>query len=281
MRLANISGRLHLVTPDDHVIDVSMETGGHFSPRIQDCYERWPELRSVAFTLEQWSGTPLADVPPSSFGNPAPQPRQVFAIGLNYAAHAAEASLAVPDDLTVFTKFVTSLTGPHGTIVLPPGTVDWEAELVVVIGRGGTRIPVEEAWKHVAGLSVGQDLSERTLQQSGPAPQYSLAKSFPGFGPIGPLLVTPDEFDDPDRIELGCSINGEEVQKGDTSDMVFTVPEIIARLSQVTPLLPGDVIFTGTPPGVGVGRVPQRFLKPGDELVTYVRGVGEMRHKMQ
>lgn len=281
MRLANISGRLHLVTPDDQVIDVSMETGGHFSPRIQDCYERWPELRSVAFTLEQWSGTPLADVPPSSFGNPAPQPRQVFAIGLNYAAHAAEASLAVPDDLTVFTKFVTSLAGPHGTVVLPPGTVDWEVELVVVIGRGGTRIPVEEAWKHVAGLSAGQDLSERTLQQSGPAPQYSLAKSFPGFGPIGPLLVTPDEFDDPDRIELGCSINGEEVQKGNTSDMVFPVPEIIARLSQVTPLLPGDVIFTGTPPGVGVGRVPQRFLKPGDELVTYVRGVGEMRHKMR
>lgn len=281
MRLANISGRLHLVTPDDQVIDVSMETGGHFSPRIQDCYERWPELRSVAFTLEQWSGTPLADVPPSSFGNPAPQPRQVFAIGLNYAAHAAEASLAVPDDLTVFTKFVTSLAGPHGTVVLPPGTVDWEVELVVVIGRGGTCIPVEEAWKHVAGLSAGQDLSERTLQQSGPAPQYSLAKSFPGFGPIGPLLVTPDEFDDPDRIELGCSINGEEVQKGNTSDMVFPVPEIIARLSQVTPLLPGDVIFTGTPPGVGVGRVPQRFLKPGDELVTYVRGVGEMRHKMR
>ena len=281
MRLANISGRLHLVTPDDQVIDVSMETGGHFSPRIQDCYERWPELRSVAFTLEQWSGTPLADVPPSSFGNPAPQPRQVFAIGLNYAAHAAEASLAVPEDLTVFTKFVTSLAGPHGTVVLPPGTVDWEVELVVVIGRGGSRIPVEEAWKHVAGLSVGQDLSERTLQQSGPAPQYSLAKSFPGFGPIGPLLVTPDEFDDPDRLELGCSINGEEVQKGNTSDMVFPVPEIIARLSQVTPLLPGDVIFTGTPPGVGVGRVPQRFLKPGDELVTYVRGIGEMRHTMQ
>lgn len=281
MRLANISGRLHLVTPDDQVIDVSMETGGHFSPRIQDCYERWPELRSVAFTLEQWSGTPLADVPPSSFGNPAPQPRQVFAIGLNYAAHAAEASLAVPEVLTVFTKFVTSLAGPHGTVVLPPGTVDWEVELVVVIGRGGSRIPVEEAWKHVAGLSVGQDLSERTLQQSGPAPQYSLAKSFPGFGPIGPLLVTPDEFDDPDRLELGCSINGEEVQKGNTSDMVFPVPEIIARLSQVTPLLPGDVIFTGTPPGVGVGRVPQRFLKPGDELVTYVRGIGEMRHTMQ
>jgi len=281
MRLANISGRLHLVTPDDHVIDVAMETGGHFSPRIQDCYERWAELRSVAYTLEQWRGTPLADVPPSSFRNPAPQPRQVFAIGLNYAAHAAEASLAVPEDLTVFTKFVSALAGPHGTITLPPGTVDWEVELVVVMGRGGSRIPAEEAWKYVAGVSVGQDLSERTLQSSGPAPQYSLAKSFPGFGPIGPLLVSPDEFEDPDRIELGCSINGEEVQKGNTSDMVFPVPEIIARLSQVTPLLPGDVIFTGTPPGVGVGRTPQRFLKPGDELLTWAQGVGEMRHLMQ
>lgn len=281
MRLANISGRLHLVTPDDQVIDVAMETGGHFSPRIQDCYERWPELRSVAFTLEQWSGTPLAEVPPSSFGNPVPQPRQVFAIGLNYAAHAAEAALAVPEDLTVFTKFVSSLAGPHGTIALPPGTVDWEVELVVVMGRGGTNIPADTAWNHVAGVSIGQDLSERTRQSSGPAPQYSLAKSFPGFGPIGPLLVTPDEFADPDRLQLGCSINGEEVQKGNTSDMVFPVPDIIARLSQVTPLLPGDVIFTGTPPGVGVGRSPQRFLKPGDELVTWVQGVGEMRHVMR
>jgi len=281
MRLANISGRLHLVTPEDQVIDVSMETGGHFSPRIQDCYERWPELRSVAFTLEQWGGTPLADVPPSAFGNPAPQPRQVFAIGLNYAAHAAEAGLAVPADLTVFTKFVSSLAGPHGSIALPPGTVDWEVELVVVVGRGGANIPADTAWNHVAGLSVGQDLSERTCQSSGPSPQYSLAKSFPGFGPIGPLLVTPDGFEDPDSLELGCSINGEEVQRGNTSDMVFPVPEIIARLSQVTPLLPGDVIFTGTPPGVGMGRSPQRFLKPGDELVTWVQGIGGMHHLMR
>jgi 2-keto-4-pentenoate hydratase/2-oxohepta-3-ene-1,7-dioic acid hydratase in catechol pathway len=142
-------------------------------------------------------------------------------------------------------------------------------------------VPAERAWGHVAGVSVGQDLSERTMQTSGPAPQYSLAKSFPGFGPIGPLLATPDEFDDADTIELGCAINGEQVQNGTTADMVFPVPEIIARLSRITPLLPGDVIFTGTPPGVGVGRVPQRFLSPGDELVTYMRGVGEMRHRMQ
>jgi 2-keto-4-pentenoate hydratase/2-oxohepta-3-ene-1,7-dioic acid hydratase in catechol pathway len=281
MRLANISNRLMLVTGEDRVIEVCGNTGGIFSPSIQECYGRWDELREIAGTIAESAGRPLSDFELADFGNPAPQPRQIFAIGLNYAAHAAEASLAVPTELTVFTKFVTSLTGPHGTITLPPGTVDWEVELVAVIGRGGRNIASEDAWGHVAGLSVGQDLSERTMQASGPAPQYSLAKSFPGFAPIGPFLVTPDEFDDPGSIDLGCAINGEEVQIGNTSDMVFPVPEIIARLSKVTTLLSGDVIYTGTPPGVGVGRNPQRFLKPGDELVTYARGVGEMRHRFR
>lgn len=281
MRLANIANRLTLVTPKNEAIDLPQVTGGVFGPSIQDCYERWDELLELARPFETMPGKPLADIPFKDFGNPAPRPRQVFAIGLNYAAHAAEASLAVPEDLTVFTKFPSSLAGPYGTVTLPPGTVDWEVELVAVIGRGGASIPAERAWSYVAGITIGQDLSERTMQSAGPAPQYSLAKSFPGFGPAGPLLVTPDEFEDPDSIELGCAINGEEVQKGNTSDMVFPVPEIIARLSKVTQLFPGDVIFTGTPPGVGVGRVPQRFLAPGDELVTYMRGVGEMRHRMQ
>ncbi|BCT78155.1 fumarylacetoacetate hydrolase [Sinomonas cyclohexanicum] len=281
MRLATISGRLVLVTGQGHAVDISEGTEGRFSPRIQDCYGRWDELLRVAAGLEGKEGRSLADIAPEEFGNPAPEPRQVFAIGLNYAAHAAEASLAVPEDLTVFTKFATSLAGPTGAVALPPGTVDWEVELVVVIGTGGRDIPAERAWDHVAGVTAGQDLSERTMQASGPAPQYSLAKSFASFGPMGPVLVTPDEFEDPDAIELGCSINGELVQKGNTSDMVFSVPEIIARLSAVTELLPGDVIFTGTPPGVGVGRAPQRFLAPGDELVTFVEGIGEMRHRMQ
>jgi len=168
----------------------------------------------------------------------------------------------VPEDLAVFTKFVTSLAGPYGSVTLPTGTVDGEVELVAIIGRGGAHVPAETAWGHVAGVSVGQDLSERNCT-SGRAPQYSLAKSYPGYGPIGPLLATPDEFDDPDNIELGCAINGEQVQNGATADMVFPVPEIIARLSRITALLPGDVIFTGTPPGVGVSHVPQRFVAPG------------------
>jgi 2-keto-4-pentenoate hydratase/2-oxohepta-3-ene-1,7-dioic acid hydratase in catechol pathway len=191
MRLANIANRLTLVTANGEIIDISKETGGSFSPRIQECYERWDELLEVAATLQGTTGKPLSQVQPSEFGNPVPLPRQIFAIGLNYADHAAEASLAVPEDLTVFTKFATSLAGPYGIITLPPGTVDWEVELVAIIGRGGQHIPAERAWGHVAGVSVGQDLSERTMQASGPAPQYSLAKSFPGFGPIGPLLAPP------------------------------------------------------------------------------------------
>lgn len=278
MRLANIRDRMVLITAKDVAVDVSNATQGAFSPEIQDAYSRWDELRDAAAELESLPGQPLADFAPEDFGSPVPRPRQIFAIGLNYAAHAAEANLAVPEDLTVFTKFASSLTGPYGTITLPPGTVDWEVELVAVIGRAGRDIPKDQAWSHVAGLTAGQDLSERTLQASGPAPQYSLAKSFPGFGPLGPFLVTPDEFEDPDNIGLGCTLNGEQVQAGTTSDMVFPVPQIIERLSTVTELFPGDIIFTGTPPGVGVGRSPQRFLAAGDELVTHVQGVGQMRH---
>ena len=280
MRLANIANRATLVGPDDQIIDIATGSGGRFGTRIQDCYERWDELLDVIADLPV-TGPGLSQVPLTDYGSPAPQPRQIFAIGLNYADHAAEANLAVPEELTVFTKFVTSLAGPYGTITLPPGTVDWEVEMVTVIGRGGQHISAEHAWDHVAGVTVAQDLSERSMQLSGDAPQFSLGKSFPGFGPMGPVLATPDEFEDPNNIALGCSINGEPVQSGTTADMVFPVPEIVARLSRITPLLAGDIIFTGTPAGVGIGRSPQRFLQPGDELVTHMQGVGEMRHRLR
>jgi 2-keto-4-pentenoate hydratase/2-oxohepta-3-ene-1,7-dioic acid hydratase in catechol pathway len=130
----------------------------------------------------------------------------------------------------------------------------------------------------VAGLTVGQDLSERRLQLAGPAPQFSLAKSYPGFSPLGPELVTPEEFTDPDDLELGCMLeDGEVLQKSRTSSMVFDVPALIAHLSAVCPLLPGDLIFTGTPAGVGMGRNPRRFLSPGDVLVTWLEGAGSLR----
>jgi 2-keto-4-pentenoate hydratase/2-oxohepta-3-ene-1,7-dioic acid hydratase in catechol pathway len=148
-----------------------------------------------------------------------------------------------------------------------------------VIGRPAERVAPAEAWSHVAGLAVGQDYSEREIQMVGPAPQFSLAKSFPGFGPIGPWLVTPDELDDPDDLELVCEINGEQVQKGRTSAMVWSLPDLISVLSGVCPLRPGDVIFTGTPAGVGMARKPPRFLAAGDVVVSRIQGIGEIRQE--
>ena len=159
------------------------------------------------------------------------------------------------------------------------GHTDWEIELVAVIGARAWRVAESDAWRHVAGLTAGQDLSERISQLAGPAPQFSLGKSLPGFTPMGPCLVTPDEFADPDDLGLRATINGEEVQKARTSELIFPVPVLVSRLSHRLPLLPGDVIFTGTPAGVGLGRNPQRWLADGDELVSTIEGIGELRQR--
>jgi len=151
---------------------------------------------------------------------------------------------------------------------------------VAVIGRRAHRVAEADAWNYVAGLTVGQDLSERDLQLQPPAPQqFNLAKSFAGFAPIGPCLVTADEFTDPDNVEIGCLLNGEQMQKAQTGELIFPVPALVAYLSSVLPLLPGDLIFTGTPSGIGWGRTPQRFLRPGDQLLSYVEGIGAMHHQ--
>jgi 2,4-didehydro-3-deoxy-L-rhamnonate hydrolase len=151
-------------------------------------------------------------------------------------------------------------------------------ELVVVIGQEARSVPAVRAWDYVAGLSVGQDISERILQLAATPPQFSLGKSYPGFGPVGPWLITIDELPDPDDLELGCAINGEQMQHGRTGHLIFGVSDLIEHLSAATPLLPGDLIFTGTPSGVGLGREPQRWLVPGDVLTSYISGIGEMRH---
>ncbi|WP_410589293.1 fumarylacetoacetate hydrolase family protein [Amycolatopsis sp. lyj-23] len=183
----------------------------------------------------------------------------------------------VPDSPVVFTKFPASITGPSAVVELPRGSVDFETELVVVLSRDTYRIPASRAWDHVAGLTLGQDLSERGLQLKPPVPQFNLGKSYPGFAPMGPELVTPDEFPDRDDIGPGCRLNGEQMQKSRTSDMIFPVSEIIAYLSSVVRLYTGDVIFTGTPAGIGMARDPARFLRPGDELVTFAEVIGSMR----
>jgi 2-keto-4-pentenoate hydratase/2-oxohepta-3-ene-1,7-dioic acid hydratase in catechol pathway len=164
----------------------------------------------------------------------------------------------------VFTKFASCLAGPYTEVTLPAGGhTDWEVELVAIIGRTASRVDPAGAWDYVAGLTVGQDLSERVLQLAGTPPQFSLGKSYPGFGPTGPWLVTVDEFEDTGDLALGCSVNGEPVQEGRTSDLIFSVPELIAQVSAVLPLLPGDVIFTGTPSGVGFAMSGHRGLLRG------------------
>jgi 2-keto-4-pentenoate hydratase/2-oxohepta-3-ene-1,7-dioic acid hydratase in catechol pathway len=277
MRIAVINSRLHLVTGPG-AVDVHAASGGRFGPDAASAYERWAEFTGWAAAADLPEAEPFT---PAQLGSPSPAPRQVFGIGLNYREHAAESGFARPDTAPpVFTKFPSCITGPYAEIALPAGGhSDWEVELVVIIGRTAVRVPAAAAWEHVAGLSIGQDISERILQLAATPPQFSLGKSYPGFGPVGPYLVTPDEFGNPDDLELSCSVNGEQMQKSRTRELIFGVAELIEQLSRVTPLLPGDVIFTGTPSGVGMGRNPQRWLAPGDVLTSYIEGIGEMSHR--
>ena len=275
MHVGNLSGRLTLFTADG-AVDVATASDGRFGPDPQAVYDVWDEFNAWAVTAEVTGGSAFD---PAELGAPTPAPGQVFAIGLNYRAHAAESKLDVPEDFPpVFTKFRSALSGPVTTVALPPGGhTDWEIELVVVIGRKATNVSVDDAWSYVAGLTAGQDLSERVRQLSGPAPQFSLGKSFPGFAPLGPWVVTVDEFADRDDIGLSCAIDGETVQNGRTRDLLFPISHLIAGLSAVTALEPGDIVFTGTPPGVGLGREPQRWLRAGEVLTSQIEGIGELR----
>lgn len=273
MRIANITGRLNLLADEGGAIDVEKASGGRFTADPQAVYAQWDDFRRWGTTVDLSFAEEFDD---SNLQAPVPRSTQIFAIGLNYRDHASEASFDVPVEPAVFTKFQSCLTGPFAEVKLPTDTVDWETELVAVIAKTAYQVDAADAWDYVAGLTIGQDLSERRRQLVPPAPQFSLGKSFPGFAPMGPSLVTVDELNSPDDLELGCSINGEQMQKSRTSNLILSIPELIARLSAVLPLQPGDVIFTGTPSGVGQARNPQRFLKPGDTLMTWIEGLGEM-----
>lgn len=273
MRFGTLEGRFVLVD-GDRALDVATASGGRLPSDAVAALAQWDVVREWAAGAD-WA---LArEVAPEDLGAPVPTPRQVFAVALNYRPHAAEAGYVPPGEPLVFTKFPSCITGPVGTVELPAGNVDWEIEVVAVIGRGGYRIERSWAWDAVAGLTVGQDLSERVYQLQGTPPQFSLAKSHPGFGPVGPVAVTPDELPDRDDLAFEATLDGEVVQHGRTSEMIFPVDDLVARLSAICPLLPGDLIFTGTPAGVGNRRTPPRFLQPGEVLVSRVEGIGELR----
>ena len=273
MKIANANDRAVLVLGDE-IADVATASGGRFGPDPMGPYDDWPAFADFAATVT--AGTaPLVE---ADLRCPVPRPRQVFAIGLNYRSHAEESGMAVPDVPATFTKFPASLAGPFDDVEIVGGSVDWEVELVAVIGTRADRVAEADAWGHVAGLTVGQDVSDRHLQFAAGA-QFSLGKSRRGYGPMGPWVVTLDEVPDPDDLALGCSVDGEKVQDARTSDLIFGVPRLVAELSAVLPLLPGDVVFTGTPAGVGVARQPARFLAPGQTLESWVEGVGTIRNR--
>lgn len=207
--------------------------------------------------------------------------RQFLAIGLNYRQHAAEAGMEVPKEPVVFNKALTALAGPDDDIAMPEGSqaMDWEVELGVVIGTEARRVAAADALSHVAGYCLANDVSERDwqLKRGG---QWVKGKSFDGFGPIGPWLVTTDELPDPQRIELTLEVNGERRQHSSTSDMIFGVAAIVSHLSQFQTLLPGDVIVTGTPSGVGLGMKPPRFLARGDVMTLAGGPLGRQRQRV-
>ncbi len=208
-------------------------------------------------------------------------PQKFIAIGLNYSDHAAESGLQVPPEPVVFTKQVSCLSGPNDDVTLPPKSKksDWEVELGVVIGLKAKNITKQDALYHVAGYCTVNDLSEREFQieRSG---QWTKGKSYDTFGPIGPWLVTTDEIKNPQKLDLWLELNGKRVQEGNTSTMVYSVAHIVAYLSQFFTLMPGDIITTGTPPGVGMGMKPPQYLKPGDKMRICVEGLGEQNQKV-
>lgn len=227
------------------------------------------------------SGQPL-DEKEVKLMAPVPHPSKVICVGLNYADHAAESGQPPPPEPVIFSKFTSAVIGHQDEIVLPPLSrqVDYEAELVVIIGVGGHRIPIDRALDHVAGYCCGHDVSARDWQLAKPGGQWLLGKTFDTFAPMGPALVTRDEISDPGNLRICFRLNGETMQDSNTSQVIFPVERLVSYVSDVCTLAPGDVIFTGTPPGVGMARKPPVFLKPGDVAEVEIEHLGVLRNRV-
>lgn len=276
MRFVNADGAAGLLV-DGQVYDLRELSGGRLpTAPMEVVVAHWDEVVHLHELGAFGGGRPVESV---TLGPPVPKPRSIYAIGMNYRAHAREIGLEVGPIPPVFTKFPSSMAGCHDDIVLPhgEGTTDWEAELAFVVGEGGRYIGSHEALPSLRGYTVAQDVSERFVQQAAGS-QFSLGKSFDTFCPMGPALVTLDELEDPLDLRIRCRVNGEVVQDSTTADMIIDVPHLVELLSSVMTLSAGDVCLTGTPAGVGVGRNPPRFLRPGDVVETEIDGLGAMRN---
>jgi 2-keto-4-pentenoate hydratase/2-oxohepta-3-ene-1,7-dioic acid hydratase in catechol pathway len=269
---------LNIPTPgvllgNDEVADLSslgyptvlsiLEAGPSALEEIQSKLARVPHLSLSTVTL-------LA---------PIPRPPRIFAIGLNYQKHAAESNMQVQKVPTVFMKLSSTVVGPDASIILPKLSTqpDYEAEFAVVIGKPGYQISLASAMEHVFGYTIVNDVSARDIQLS--TSQWTLGKSFPTFTPLGPAITTADEVPDPHALAISLTIDGETLQSSNTSDLIFKIPDLIAYLSSITPLETGDIISTGTPEGVGLGRTPKRWLKPNEEVIITIEKLGQLRNR--
>lgn len=269
--LANVDGRAALVRGGEW-FDVERASDGAISADPMLALVEAEALHQLDARLGQLTADgAVADI---DLGPPVPRPRNSYGIGLNYRSHAAESNMELPENPLVFTKFPSCIVGPDSDVELRTETGDYEVELVVVIGKGGRDIPESDAWDHIVGVTCGQDISDRRLQFSAKPPHFDLGKSRDTYGPIGPVLVSTDQFDDPTQIDLSCTVNGEARQSDNTRNLIFTVAQLVAYLSAISTLATGDLIFTGTPEGVGAAS--KNYLKPGDIIVSTLQGVGTM-----
>jgi 2-keto-4-pentenoate hydratase/2-oxohepta-3-ene-1,7-dioic acid hydratase in catechol pathway len=268
---------------------------GHEKPGLLDADGRIRDLSSIVANIDSGVLAPsrlahLRKFDPAKLPKVASTPRlgvpftgigKFIAIGLNYADHAAESGVPVPSEPVVFMKATTCITGPNDGIVIPKGSTktDWEVELGVVIGTKAQYVDRDEALRHVAGYCVVNDVSERNFQLERGG-QWDKGKGCDTFGPIGPYLVTADSVPDPQNLEMWLDVNGERRQRGNTKTMVFGVAHLVSYVSQFMTLMPGDIITTGTPPGVGMGMKPPQFLKPGDTVTLGIEGLGEQRQRV-
>ncbi len=276
---------------------LTFEFGGQARPGILSDVDTILDLSSIGFTslLQFIESGPDARAKAEAFAHqspanarhslrnvrllaPIPTPRKLICVGLNYRDHAAETGSQIPDVPTIFNKFATAVIGPGANIVLPKTSKspDYEAEFAFVIGRGGRHIAAEDWANHVFGYTIVNDVSARDYQRA--TTQWLMGKTFDTFAPIGPWIVTADEIPNPHELDIQIEVSGEILQDSNTRELIFKIPDLIAYLSSVFTLEPGDIVSTGTPAGVGAARKPPRFLRAGDQVVVKIASIGELRN---
>ena len=273
-KLGTVDGKAVLIK-DDHYFDVASLSDGAISSDSVEALKFQTELSELYETLSEKTATGnLSEV---ELGNPVPKSPNCYAVGLNYRKHAEESGMDIPEVPMIFTKHTSCFVGPKANVEMRSDYVDWEVELVAVIGKEGKNIPKENALEHVAGLCVGQDISDRPTQFATTPAMFNLGKSFDTYGPMGPALVSLDLLENCESLDIECKLNGETVQKSNTSDLIFNISSIISYLSEIVSLNVGDTIWTGTPSGVGIAS--GKFLKDGDILTSSIEGLGSMENK--